>query len=242
MRSRSPFARFEELTAIAAGRACFIAKVRNHELATADDLFLGIYDAAREEPIRHTFCLLIGLPDRKLAKEIRMIYKTEELYYKEHKHELKPDHYNFVEPLQSKLKPFHGLIEPDLDLLMLLDWCIDELSDEFKSLLKTRKTSYETIRSNIKNLINLQPLQQMGFTKFLVELDMMIDHLNLDLSDIDTMKIQQSDAQNINQLLNGMDSEILEKPESEKSTEKSVDVSDTKPKKKEEKKLTIEYF
>lgn len=186
--------------------------------------------------------MLIGLPDRKLAKEIRIIYKAEEEYYKQHKRELKPDHYNFVEPLQSKLKPFHGQIEPDLDLLMLLDWCIDELSDEFKSLLKTRKTSYETIRSNIKNLINLQPLQQMGFTKFLVELDMMIDHLNLDLSDIDTMKIQQSDAQNINQLLNGMDSEILEKPESEKSTEKSVDVSDTKPKKKEEKKLTIEYF
>lgn len=242
MRSPSPFARLEELTAIAAGRACFIAKVRNHKLATADDLFLWIYDAAREEPIRHTFCLLIGLPDRKLAKEIRIIYKAEEEYYKQHKRELKPDHYNFVEPLQSKLKPFHGQIEPDLDLLMLLDWCIDELSDEFKSLLKTRKTSYETIRSNIKNLINLQPLQQMGFTKFLVELDMMIDHLNLDLSDIDTMKIQQSDAQNINQLLNGMDSEILEKPESEKSTEKSVDVSDTKPKKKEEKKLTIEYF
>lgn len=40
MRSPSPFARLEELTAIAAGRACFIAKVRNHKLATADDLFL----------------------------------------------------------------------------------------------------------------------------------------------------------------------------------------------------------
>lgn len=219
----SPFTHLEELTAIATARACHIAKAYNHKRATADDLFLGIYDAVWEEPIRDTFCTLIGLPDSKLEKQILKIYTIEDRYFDKYDKRLEPDHYRFVEPIESKIIPFHKKENTKLDLLMLLDRCIDDLSEELKKILKTRKTNYETIKSNIRHLIQLPIIQELGFSMILEQLDMMVEDLDLDISDISKMHIHQASFKDIEKIetatsypKNTMDSEIIEKSDSDK--------------------------
>lgn len=80
--------------------------------------------------------------------------------------------------------------------------------------------------------------------------------LDLDYSQLETMQFKDGNFQNLQEVFDALDqempllpqdeaieSEIIEKPESDKKSDQSaVDTSDPKSKKKEEKKLTIEYF
>ncbi|MDO4713782.1 MAG: ATP-dependent Clp protease ATP-binding subunit [bacterium] len=237
---KTPFRHLEEITVVATHRACTIAKALDHPLTTAEDLLLGIIDALECEVYYDTFCLLLGLNDKKLQKELKAIAAIEREYFHSHnKTYLQPDHYDFIEPLQSHILPYKKKENTDLDILMLLDWSIDLLSPKFQKLLSNKSTSYQTIRDNIKNLAQLPMIKKMGFMRFVDELDLMIGNLDLDLSEIEMMKIQNLPYKDFTELVNAMESEIMEKPEGENI---SVDTSEQKPKKKEEKKLTIEYF
>jgi chaperone protein clpB len=85
-------------------------------------------------------------------------------------------------------------------------------------------------------------LQKEGFIGFLELLDTMMMQLDLDYSEIANMQINYDHATTdsaINQMLDAMDSEIVEKSDAENI---SLETPDNKTKKKEEKKLTIEYF
>lgn len=66
-----------------------------------------------------------------------------------------------------------------------------------------------------------------------------MSELNLDYSDIQKMNIQYEQIKKVDEMLDTMESEIVEKSDSENI---SLETGDQKPKKKEEKKLTIEYF
>jgi chaperone protein clpB len=85
-------------------------------------------------------------------------------------------------------------------------------------------------------------LQKEGFIGFLELLDTMMIQLDLDYSEIANMQINYDHSTTdsaINQMLDAMDSEIVEKSDAENI---SLETPDNKTKKKEEKKLTIEYF
>jgi chaperone protein clpB len=85
-------------------------------------------------------------------------------------------------------------------------------------------------------------LQKEGFISFLELLDTMMLQLDLDYSEIANMQINYDHSTTdsaINQMLDAMDSEIVEKSDAENI---SLETPDNKTKKKEEKKLTIEYF
>lgn len=85
-------------------------------------------------------------------------------------------------------------------------------------------------------------MQKEGFIRFLELLDSMIVQLDLDYSEIANMQINYDHSTTdsaINQMLDAMDSEIVEKSDAENI---SLETPDNKTKKKEEKKLTIEYF
>lgn len=85
-------------------------------------------------------------------------------------------------------------------------------------------------------------MQKEGFIGFLELLDSMIVQLDLDYSEIANMQINYDHSTTdsaINQMLDAMDSEIVEKSDAENI---SLETPDNKTKKKEEKKLTIEYF
>jgi chaperone protein clpB len=85
-------------------------------------------------------------------------------------------------------------------------------------------------------------LKKEGFIGFLELLDTMMMQLDLDYSEIANMQINYDHSTTdsaINQMLDAMDSEIVEKSDAENI---SLETPDNKTKKKEEKKLTIEYF
>ena len=85
-------------------------------------------------------------------------------------------------------------------------------------------------------------MQKEGFIGFLELLDTMMIQLDLDYSEIANMQINYDHSTTdsaINQMLDAMDSEIVEKSDAENI---SLETPDNKTKKKEEKKLTIEYF
>lgn len=85
-------------------------------------------------------------------------------------------------------------------------------------------------------------MQKEGFIGFLELLNTMMMQLDLDYSEIANMQINYDHSTTdsaINQMLDAMDSEIVEKSDAENI---SLETPDNKTKKKEEKKLTIEYF
>ena len=85
-------------------------------------------------------------------------------------------------------------------------------------------------------------MEKEGFIGFLELLDTMMMQLDLDYSEIANMQINYDHSTTdsaINQMLDAMDSEIVEKSDAENI---SLETPDNKTKKKEEKKLTIEYF
>ena len=85
-------------------------------------------------------------------------------------------------------------------------------------------------------------MKKEGFISFLELLDTMMMQLDLDYSEIANMQINYDHSTTdsaINQMLDAMDSEIVEKSDAENI---SLETPDNKTKKKEEKKLTIEYF
>ena len=82
-------------------------------------------------------------------------------------------------------------------------------------------------------------IRSEGFLAFLEIIDTLIAELNLDYSDIQKMNIQYEHIKKDDEILDSMESEIVEKSDSDKL---SLETGDQKPTKKEEKKLTIEYF
>ena len=82
-------------------------------------------------------------------------------------------------------------------------------------------------------------IRSEGFLAFLEIIDTLIAELNLDYSDIQKMNIQYEHIKKEDEILDSMESEIVEKSDSDKL---SLETGDQKPRKKEEKKLTIEYF
>jgi hypothetical protein len=94
------------------------------------------------------------------------------------------------------------------------------------------------VRTSIQELSNSLVIQKVGFLAFLEIIDTLINELNLDYSEIIKMQISNKDG-NISNLLDNLESEIVEKEDNDNI---SLDTDSSKPKKKDEKKLTIEYF
>ena len=124
------------------------------------------------------------------------------------------------------------------DILSILNLWFNNISKELKQLFKLDNINYKTVRTSIQELSNSPVIQKVGFLAFLEIIDTLIDELNLDYSEIIKMQVSNKDG-NINNLLDNLESEIVEKEDNDNI---SLDTDSSKPKKKDEKKLTIEYF
>lgn len=255
---KNPFTHCEEHTAEALAAAARIAKLENHTFITADDIFLWVLTAFEESPLVDTFRAMLAIHNNKKLDEKLEDYQDLELDYYLHTREyFEPDHYNFHPKLFWFLEPF--LLKnkgKNLDPLGLILISINELSSELKSLLKTRKTNYNKILEAAMMLKDIPILADIHFVDFLTAVDEMIQTLNLDYSQLENMEIKSWNFENLHEMFaslegkinqqnpaNMLESEIVEKPESDKKSDQStLDTSDPKTKKKEEKKLTIEYF
>ena len=129
-----------------------------------------------------------------------------------------------------------------LNPFKILHECMPYLSSKLKKLLEADNNEYEVIKNTLWRLLEVPVLKKEGFIGFLELLDTMMMQLDLDYSEIANMQINYDHSTTdsaINQMLDAMDSEIVEKSDAENI---SLETPDNKTKKKEEKKLTIEYF
>lgn len=260
---KNPFTKFEQYCKFALSTSARIAKLENHPIITPDDVFFGIILAFMETHLEDSFRALVNIHENpKLDKYLENIDDREYEYEIIHQEELKPDHYHFHAEIQFHLQPYLDNPQKNLELSHLLSRVLPLLSSPTKTLLKTKKTNYSKILEATNKLEHIPIIQELGFIPFLETLDEMLAQLDLDYSDLENMQIKIWTNEDINWLFNtlekkisqtsstlehtianGGESEIIDKPESDKKSDQSaVSTTDSKSKKKEEKKLTIEYF
>ena len=120
----------------------------------------------------------------------------------------------------------------DLDILFFVSF--NDLSNQFIDYLYACDITTETILENYKKLTKNPLILQMWLFAFLQVLSKIFVTFNLDVNKIKLMEIEKMQKMdNINMLLDAVESEIVEKDSTVATGDKS---------KKEEKKLTIEYF
>ncbi len=120
----------------------------------------------------------------------------------------------------------------DLDILFLASFY--DMSNQFTDHLSTHNINHKTIIENYKKLTQNPIIQQMGLFAFLQILNKILVTFNLDVNKIKLMEIEKIEKlHNVNMLLDAVESEIVEKENNVMTGDKG---------KKEEKKLTIEYF
>lgn len=124
------------------------------------------------------------------------------------------------------------------DIIKILEAWFSDMSKELKQLFKLDNINCKSVRDSIHELSNSPMLKEVGFLAFLEIIDTLINELNLDYRDIKKMHITNKNW-SINNLLDNLESEIVEKEDNDNI---SLETDSSKPKKKDEKKLTIEYF
>lgn len=119
----------------------------------------------------------------------------------------------------------------DLDILFWASFY--DMSNQFTTYLNGHNINQETIVQNYKKLTKNPIIQQMWLFAFLQVLSKILLTFNLDVNKIKIMQLEKiQKLSNINMLLDAVESEIVEK-------ENTITGDKTK---KEDKKLTIEYF
>ena len=212
------------------------AYIDNHKKITADDIVLAFISYFWESDFSDSFFSVIWIKDR-----------THLLSYIEY-YLLKMQNIDFTslwvgewelqfdEKLGKKIqktKDFQSISE-----IELFDICFPLISPDLKKIFKLDHNSYQNIKTLIHNLSKFPALQEVWFLAFLEIIDNLVEEFFLDPSEITNMKIVAK-SWKIDDILNNLESEIVEKEDNDNI---SLDTDSNKPKKKEEKKLTIEYF
>jgi len=185
--------------------------LKHHDLNTIFRKFLGVPEELLEEYFQNKYDISTVVGSLKEAKKLPLSKKiAQEL----HKH---------INETTKKL---------DLDVLFSVSF--HDLSNQFADHLHTHNINPKTIVENYKKLTKNPIIKQMGLFAFLQILSKILVTFNLDVNKIKLMEIEKMQKMNnINMLLDAVESEIVEK-------ENTVAIGDKS--KKEEKKLTIEYF
>lgn len=251
--SRSKNKKVEEQVVVAFNRADTFREARWAVEISADDIFLGVIDSMELiMPLDKTFFAVVGMQNiQHLQKHINKLFKkntknTSKKTKKKADLKLDPHMHQIFFPFTSAKKAAETFdSETSVKLLnpfKILHECMPYLSDKIKKLLEADDNEYEVIKNTLWRLLEVPVLKKEGFIGFLELLDTMMMQLDLDYSEIANMQINYDHSTTdsaINQMLDAMDSEIVEKSDAENI---SLETPDNKTKKKEEKKLTIEYF
>ncbi len=205
-----------------------IAIGQKHKKIGIDALFLGVFLFLREYDFYQTFKILIGFQQSKYLEQ-----------YLNTLAELETDAIKklpLAAPLHQKItQHFNDDQLQKFDILDLLLITLPYLSPTLKAVLKKDQINLKTTIVTIQKLSKQALLKNKGFVDFLEIIDTLIKDLHLDYNQILTMDIQDINAN----FLDDLESEIVERADSENI---SLDVKNPQPKKKEEKKLTVEYF
>jgi len=159
---KHPFTKFENYCKLALLASARIAKLENHNIITADDVFLGIMMTFMENHLEDSFRALIGIHEnKKLDAHLETLENKALDYEFIHIDQIEPDHYHFQEEIQTLLQPYIDHPSKNLDLQYLLKGVLPYLSSEIKALLKTKKTNYSKIIDTTNKLDQIPIIKEL---------------------------------------------------------------------------------
>lgn len=212
-----------------------IANKKNHSAITGDDLFAGIYFFIQETWYKDIFFNLLGVQNHETLKDYfeNTYTNTQNIKADEEKWQIG---INFSDPIHIQIHRYVNKSSQELDFIVLLRASLSDLSRDLESHLKEQSLSIETLDKNCQNIIENTLVNQIWLFAFLGILNKLFIRLHLDSKNVKMLKIQNiKTMDNLNMFLDAVDSEIADKNDT------SV-IDTTKNNKKEEKKMTIEYF
>jgi len=204
-----------------------------------DYLFWWVYQYIKNHQYFELFCNVTWLTnvealDTYYNKKIKIDFSSKQIV--EDNEELKLN-----KKLKSKIEIIlaNGLYQ--LDLIVLFYISFFDLSSQLKNYLSQKNTniSIENIVKNCNNLLENPVVIKSGIFAFLEILDKIFTKLNLDPKNVKIMDIKNLNSlKNVDDILNSLDSEIVEKWD----TSESQVWTSVKSAKKEERKMTVDYF
>jgi len=211
------------------------ATKKNHPTITGDDLFAGIYFFIKETPYEDIFFNLLGIENHELLQnffEERYI-NTQNTKTEEQKNLIG---LTFSDSIHIQIHEFVNKSSQQLDFIVLLYASLSDLSSDLEWYFQECQLSVEKLKKNCRNIIQNTLVHQIWLFAFLEILNKLFTRLHLDSKNVKMLKIQNiKTLDNLNMFLDAVDSEIADKND--------TSVIDTaKTNKKEEKKMTIEYF
>ena len=213
-----------------------IAYSQQKQFIDGDSLFRWIYNYIRWHQYFKLFCNITGIENPEALDE----YFEKNIKLK--KEETMPS-MSLNQTLVKKINDTLSDWVYQLDVIVLFYICFFDLSTEFKKFLSSKKINIksETVLKNCKKLFNNPIIIKSWIFAFLEILDKLFKKLNLDPKNVKIMDIQNiNNITDINDVMNSFDSEIAEKPDND--VESEVWTTPKKSGKKEEKKLTVDYF
>jgi len=217
--------------------ASCIAIHRGDNSIDGDSLFWWIYNYIRWHQYFELFCNVVWLHHIELLDE----YYEKKVWLSTFSYD---DDLSLNDVLREKIEEILKDGVHQLDMIVLFYISFFNLSTEFKRFLNLKKmeTDIESILINCKKLFNNPIILTSWIFAFLEILDKLFDRLNLDSKNVKIMDIQN--INNLNEMwdvINSLEWEIAEEDPNNKNSMSEVW---TAPKawKKEEKKLTVDYF
>ncbi len=218
--------------------ASLIATSNDKNEINGNDLFWWIYKYIRWHQYFDLFCNITWLNNIKALDE----YYEEKINIDSFSKDIQDLSLN--QKLKCKIEDVLKDWVHQLDLIVLFYISFFDLSTDFKKFLCSKKTNInpEIIATNCKKLFNNPIIITSWIFAFLEILDKLFNRLNLDPKNVKIMDIQNiNNLNNVDWILDSLDWEIAEQDKDDKG---SISEVWTTPKswKKEDKKLTVDYF
>ena len=217
--------------------ASYFAEISKLNEINWDSLFRGAYFYARNHQYFDLFCNVVWLYNIEALDKYFMKTKYNEiLKTKKDWKDLELDQ-NLKKQIDKILKDWVH----QLDIIVLFYISFFDLSTQFKKSLSLKKIviDYENVVKNCKKLFRNPIVIKSWIFAFLEILDKLFSKLNLDPKSVKIMDIQNiNNLNDMDDVLNSMWSDIAEEWDSSVSEVWTTQ----KPGKKEEKKMSVDYF
>jgi len=217
--------------------ASHLAKNSNQNEINWDSLFWGIYRYVKNHQYFDLFCSVVWITNiDALENYSAKLENTINTKDNESGKDLELNK-NLKNQIEKILKDWVH----QLDLIVLFYISFFDLSTEFKKFLSLKKTNIdcEKIVANCKKLLNNPIIIKSGIFAFLEILDKLFSKLNLDPKSVKIMDIQNiNNIDDMDGVLDSLWSDVAEDWESSVSEVWTTQ----KPGKKEEKKMSVDYF
>lgn len=206
---------------------------KNHKIIQGDDLFRGIYYSIKATDYFDIFCSIL---------EIKKTEKLEDFFQKEYtaitkKEIIDSKHLHLQKKIYTQIKEYVNQQDKKLDIIILFGIVLSNLSTGFRKHLNKHHIDTKKISKNCSILSKNPLVFDQGLFAFFEILHKLFKKLHLPIKNIQIMNIKNiNDLENINMLLDAVDKDIMDKNET------AIGENTSKTAKKEEKKLTIEYF